>query len=206
MTKRNVIIAVVIIVAAFFLSAPAKRVVERVKEGKVVGRHSLGADGLVKEDPAALAAAAGYPLTVYALASMLTSEGGSGPYEELRARAWVAVNDSRKAPFSGNLVRCLTYRRDYSGQRFGEQGAYRGRYATSKAPTERTLEIARKVLSGELADNTGGAVKFVDINSFGRQPGTRTYPVVAAEWAREGLRPFSVNGARPDFVVFRKVV
>lgn len=145
-------------------------------------------------------------MDAYALARMIRAEGGSGPVPEKQARAWVAVNDSRAHGWS------MLYTIAGPDYLFGQQRGWR--YASGRDertggtvdPFENDLNVAEAVLSGELADNTGGATKFVDIDSFGVQPGTGTYEETVAKWRREsGLEPFEVEGARAPFRVFRRV-
>src|SRR6185369_16563040 len=83
---------------------------------------------------------------------------------------------------------------------FGRQRGWR--YASGQDPYENDLAIAEAVEAGELGDNTGGAVKFVDINSFGAQEGSGSYGDTRDQWAREGLSPRKVDGAASDFRVF----
>ncbi len=202
MTKRNVYIALALVLVAFFLLGGGAAVVTAVQKGKRLTSSTLGPDGLVVEDPKVLAASAGLPLDVYALARMLRSEGGGGSATEKAARAWVARNDARgfKSVFD-----CLTYRVNFGKGRFGQQAAGRGRYATTKDPYEDDARIAGDVMAGRIPDLTKGATKFVDKSGFGTQPGTRTYAAVAAEWAKDGYVASTVPGVDPDFVVFRRV-
>lgn len=145
-------------------------------------------------------------MDAYALARMIRAEGGGGPVPEKQARAWVAVNDSRAHGWS------MLYTIAGPDFLFGQQRGWR--YASGRDertggtvdPYENDLNVAEAVLTGELPDNTGGATKFVDIDSFGVQPGTGTYEETAAKWRREsGLEPFEVEGAQPVFRVFRRV-
>ena len=202
MTRRHVYIAVAVVVLAFFLLGGGAAVVTAVQRGKKLTSSTLGPNGIIVEDPAALAKAAGLSMDANAVARMLRSEGGGGSATEKAARAWVARNDAKAFK---SVFDCLTFRRDFGRGRFGEQGAGRGRYATSKDPYEDDAHIAVEVLAGRIPDPTRGATKFVDKSAFGKQPGTRTYEAVAAEWGREGYVPASVPGVDPDFVVFRKV-
>ncbi len=132
----------------------------------------------------------------YALARMIRSERGSGPQVERLAVAHVALNDAKEHGWS--LLHTLVGPRGH----FGPQRGWR--YATTRDPYESDLELAETVLAGSTRDPTGGAVKFVHINAFGKQEGTRTYEEVRDKWAREGLRPATVAGASSDFRVFRR--
>lgn len=144
-------------------------------------------------------------MDAYAIARMIRAEGGGGPVPEKRARAWVAVNDANAHDWS------LLYTIAGPDYLFGRQRGWR--YASGRTnkdgstvdPYENDLAVAEGVLAGELADNTGGAVKFVDTDAFGVQAGTGTYEETVASWAQEGLQPFTVAGARSTFRVFRRV-
>jgi hypothetical protein len=156
--------------------------------------------GQVDRDPSYLKADAeqivGRAITeeAYALARMLRSEGGHGSVEEKQARAWVAMNDRAAHGWS------LLYTIAGKDRLFGRQRGWR--YASGEDPYENDLAIAEAVLAGELPDNTGGAVKFVDIGSFGAQEGSGSYEATLASWRSEGLSPRKVDGAASDFRVF----
>ncbi len=162
-----------------------------------------GADGRIPDSPQSLAAQAAVTLgrdvavDAYALARMLRSEGGRGPVPEKTARAWVALND-RDAHGWTTLYTIVGPK--------GTFGPQRGwRYASGQDPYENDLYLAEAVLAGQLPDNTGGATKFVDIDSFGVQEGTGSYEALVESWAKDGLQPFEVEGASAPFRVFRRV-
>lgn len=171
----------------------------------------LNAQGQVPMPPEQLLAQAqvtlGRPISMdaYALARMIRAEGGSGPVPEKQARAWVALNDAAAHNWS------LLYTIAGPDLLFGQQIGWR--YASGRNektggtvdPYENDLYVAEAVLAGQLPDNTGGAVKFVDIDSFGVQEGTGSYEDKVADWARDGLQPFEVDGASAPFRVFRRV-
>jgi hypothetical protein len=163
----------------------------------------LGANGQVNADPESLrleaAATLGRDVSMeaYALARMLRSEGGGGSVAELQARAWVALNDA--AAHGWSILHTIAGPDGLFGQQRG------WRYASGKDPYERELGVAELVWSEQLPDNTGGATKFVDIDSFGVQPGTGTYAELVAKWAKERLEPFTVEGTGENFRVFRRV-
>jgi hypothetical protein len=160
----------------------------------------LNAAGQVDRDPAYLKADAEQIVgrfiedDAYAIARMLRSEGGSGSPDEKRARAWVARNDAAAHGWS------MLYTIAGPDRLFGRQRGWR--YASGEDPWENDLAIAEAVLDGRLLDNTGGAVKFVDIKSFGAQEGTGSYETTLAQWRSEGLSPRKIAGAADDFRVF----
>lgn len=135
----------------------------------------------------------------YALARMIRSENGSNTMAAKLAIAWVALNDARALGWG--LLHTLTYNRNRQPQTFGEQKG--GRYSTARDPFENDLLIAEMVLNGDVADPTGGAVKFVNRTAFGVQEGTRSYADVVASWAADGLTPVELDDVG-DLVVFRK--
>lgn len=136
-------------------------------------------------------------MDAYALARMVRSEGGNGPVPEKQARVWVALNDRDAHRWS------TLYTIAGPTGLFGPQRGWR--YASGSDPYENDLYLAEAVLAGQLADNTGGATKFVDIDSFGVQEGTGSYEDLVERWGKDGLAPFEVEGARAPFRVFRRV-
>ena len=48
---------------------------------------------------------------------------------------------------------------------------------------------------------TGGAIKFVDKRSMGKQAGSGSFDALVALWAPEGLRPHEIQDG---LVVFRR--
>lgn len=163
---------------------------------------ALGTNGQVNADPELLRAEAAatlgreVTLEAYALARMLRSEGGKGSPAEKQARAHVALNDA--AAHDWSIVHTIAGPDGLFGQQRG------WRYASGSDPYENDLAVAEAVLEGELEDNTGGAVKFVDIDSFGVQPGTGSYFDLVERWAKEGLEPYTVEGTSDHFRVFRR--
>jgi hypothetical protein len=171
----------------------------------------LNAQGQVPTAPEDLLAEAqvtlGRPIRMdaYALARMVRAEGGSGPVPEKQARAWVALNDAAKHGWS--ILKAVAGPDLLFGQQRGWRYASGRDYkdGSTSDPYENDLYVAEAVLAGQLTDNTGGALKFVDIDSFGVQPGTGTYEETVASWARDGLQPFEVDGTSSTFRVFRRV-
>lgn len=182
-----------------------------VKRGQRLSQSPrLDSNGQVPLDPEELRAQAeatlGRPVSMdaYALARMIRAEGGSGPVPEKQARAWVALNDAHQHGWS------LLYTIAGPDGLFGRQRGWRyasgrdERNGDTSDPYENDLYVAESVLACVLPDNTGGAVKFVDIDSFGVQEGTGSYEDTVAKWAKDGLQPFEVDGASAPFRVFRR--
>jgi hypothetical protein len=168
--------------------------------------------GIITADPADLLAQAsavlGRPISadVHALMRMARSEGIAAA--ELRVH--VALNDladlNDRRGFGWSAFDLITYSTDPNARgKFGTQlhrryASTRDAYAGDAARVE--LAVAEHAAGN---DPTGGALKFVDKSSFGVQVGTSSYDALAASWAAEGLRPFTVPGESDDFVVFRRV-
>lgn len=113
-------------------------------------KHTVGPDGLVLEDPAALAAAAGVDVDVYALASVMQSEeGGDKGRLAVGCAVWNAATRDRSKIMS----------RLAPGGRFGTQAAIP--YAsTSKTPSPRALQLAQAIVDGRVPDIVEGAVQW----------------------------------------------
>lgn len=148
-------------------------------------------------------------LDTFALATMGRSEGVDG----MRARMHVAINDLADLQrtygtgvYSSLAALMLHSKVAAADGHFSEQ--YLGkRYSTIQPPYEGDYHLAEQVIAEHAAgvDPTGGAIKFVDKDSFSTQRGaTATYESKVAEWAQSGLAPFNVDGATDNFVVFRR--
>jgi len=178
------------------------------RRGRLLSTGTMGARGIINEVADVLRAEAervtgrAVSLDAYALARMIRSEAGRQSNENKIARLWVALNDGRERGWTP--YETVTQRRgtDLDG-RFGTQ-SNGGRYATTHDPYEVDLLLAQGVLSGAYANPIGAAVKFLDKRSMGVQPGTRTYAAVTAEWATEGLVPYTVAALGDDLVFFRR--
>lgn len=169
---RKVILLAMLFAGLWFLGAPAALAVrDVVTRGKRLSRSTLVA-GTIAESIEELVSQASTTLgrnvdrAAYALARMLRSEYGSGPVKAKTAMAWVAVNDA--ANLGRDLVWTLNAG-DRKGVAFGSQAGGQ-RYSTAQDPYESDLALAEAVLGEELADPTGGAVKFVHTDSLGRIP------------------------------------
>jgi hypothetical protein len=162
--------------------------------------------GVVPETPAELAEEAAVTLgrfvsvDAYALARMIRSEDGRGSPRRKIAIAWVAVNAARARRVG--LLQLLTTNDRRAPFKFGIQRG--GWCSTAQDPYEVDLKVAERVLDGELADPTGGAIRFVHRDAFGVQEGTGSYASVVERWGAEGLRPVDL-GDVGDLVVFRRV-
>ena len=112
--------------------------------------HVVNARGIVEADPQGLADAAGVPLDVYALASMMQSEEHDDRGRLAVGRAvWNAVRGDRS-----KLVRKLIPHGHFAAQDFGQYAA------TSTAPTARTLALAAAVVEGRVPDFVDKAVQW----------------------------------------------
>lgn len=192
----------------------AGAVVDVFARGSRLTHTSLDDDGVIQDDPGALvnaaAAVVGRDVSAdaYALARMGRSEGVDG----MAFRMFVALNDLDELQqhygthvYSGVAALMLHSKNALSDGRFSEQGLGK-RYATPRDPYEGDLLLAEQVIARHAAgeDPTGGAVKFVDKDSFGVQPGTGSYEAKVADWADDGLYPANLDGATDNFVVFRR--
>ena len=194
-------------------------IMDTITRGKRLTYTTLGADGLIPDDPAELAAQAGevlgrdLPQELYDLARMKRSEQGT---DDGRLRVHVALNDAEEHNWSTHFA--ITYStnaaaRGWYGEQFtpadrapGGQKSVR-RYATTRDPYEGDVTIVERVLleRAQGLDPTGGAVKFVDRSSMGGvQEGSIAYDELVRRWAAEGLHPFTVPGYPADLVVFRR--
>ncbi len=188
-----------------------------VTRGDLLTSSTMGADGVIVETPetlcAAVAATVGRDVTQEAcdLARMIRSEGAAAG----QIRAHVALNDADAHGWSLHFT--LTYSTNPAAKgRYGEQYtpasrapngvASSRRYSTAKDPYEGDLTVAEQALADHAAgiDPSGGAVKFLDKASLSVQEGARDYDTIVADWAQEGLQPFTLPGYSDDFVVFRK--
>jgi hypothetical protein len=182
----------------------------------VITEAHLAPDGRVPDAPATLARIAsaymGREVTpdVYALARMVASETDAHHPETAALRVHVALNDladlNHRKHLNWRPVDLITYSTmPYHRDWFGEQ--YLGRrYGSSKNPTTEDVFTVERAISdrAEGIDPTGGAVKFIDKLSMGKQKGSGSYEAKAAQWAEEGLHPATVDGMPDHFVVFRR--
>jgi hypothetical protein len=181
--------------------------------GQRLTHTSADADGVIQDDPEALVAAAsavmGRPLSpqAYALARMGRSEGVDG----MEYRMHVALNDlgELRERYPGtypDLEQLMIHSKDArSDGRFSAQGLGK-RYATTRDPYEGDYQLALAVIAdhGAGIDPTGGAVKFVDRDSFGVQEGTGSFDDLRERWAGDGLEASKLEGASDNFIVFRR--
>ncbi len=164
-------------------------------------------DGIVRETPAELAAAAaailGAPadLETYALARMGRSEGVDG----MEYRLHIALNEAAARGSSVLALLTRSSRVPQADGMFSRQAL--GKWAaTSHDPYEGDYGLADKVRQDHAngIDPSGGARRFVDKSAFATQPGVkRTYDDVVAAWGAEGYTPVeNLPGASSDFVIF----
>lgn len=172
-------------------------------------------NGVVPDDPEALRAAASQIFgseigrDTFALSRMGRSEGVDG----MEFRMHVALNDldDLQATYGTNVYSSVWALMLHSkvaraDGHFSEQDLGK-RYATDRDSYVGDVNLALQVQADHAAgiDPTGGALKFVDVDSFGVQKGTGSYEEKEAEWAADGLQPATLDGASSNFVVFRKV-
>jgi hypothetical protein len=141
------IIAIVILYCLWQWKFPPRAVVEMAK-------------GIVQEDPESLAAKANVPIEQYSLARVGQSEEGLSSDKAKIAVMWATLNHAQS---TGQTITALVTkgnksRSDYqeANGRYGRQGIHP--YCTTIAdPKPHTIELAGKVLSGEIEDPTYGA-------------------------------------------------
>lgn len=196
----------------------ARGVLDAVDRGSRLTYSTMGADGVIVEDPADLCAqmgaAVGRAVSQDAadLARMIRSEGAAAGI----IRAHVALNDA--AAHNWSLHFTLTYSTNPTAKgRYGDQYtpasqapggvASSRRYSTAHDPYEGDLTVAEQAIADDAngIDPSGGAVKFLDKASLKVQVGARDYDTIVADWAQDGLAPFTLPGFSSDFVVFRRV-
>jgi hypothetical protein len=193
-------------------STVATTVVDFLGRGARLTYGTLGDDGIVAEDPAELVAAASLVMgreistDAYALARMARSEG----IDAGALRIHVALNDladlNDRRGFGWSASDLITYSTDSDARgHFGIQ--LHRRYASTQDPYQGDVVLAEGTMAEHArgADQTLGAIKFVDKSSFGVQAGTGSYADLVTRWAKDGLAPFSIPGESSDFVVFRRV-
>lgn len=172
MTWTTVFIVGVVLLAVVGEGDPIAGVedlLNTIERGQRLTRTTYGKDGVIREDPDALAAEAGTDLDSYALARMISSEHGKDPNVYKAAIAHVAVNYAIHVgrSISGLLLRANNPRHtghfgtqrdiDQSSPDYNESDRYA---STALDPYAGDLEIAQAVLSGAVADATGGAIQF----------------------------------------------
>lgn len=159
--------------------------------------------GVVPGDPAALAASAGVPLPVYALARMIASEAGNRPRAEKLAVGWAARNYARQK-YGGDVFKALTSSGPAGSRgRFGSQNL--GRYAaTGQDPRADDLEIAIAVYARAEPDPTGGGTRFDSpraqdaLAKRGKVKGyNKDSAAVGASRRSEGFREVQIAGIDP---------
>jgi hypothetical protein len=154
-------VGLVIVLVLVLLAGP--EVIDTLDNGPRVGpATSVDDDGLIPDDPAQLAAAAGVALDPYALARCLASEHPRDPTVYLRCVGWAVRNKGSERGVT--LVRLLTDGAGTAGDDyFGEQKAAAGtKYASTRDdPRQRHVEVALEVTSASpAADLTHGATHF----------------------------------------------
>lgn len=203
--KLIVALVALLVVGGFFGGAA---VVDILVRGARLTRSTWREDDAqtIAEDPEELAAAAaevvGQPVDVdeYAAARMCRSEEGRASDFVKRCLIQTACNDAHSK--SWELLRILTVSSvPARSGRFGHQTSRR--YSTAVDPFDSDLQIARLAIADHAAgnDDSQGATKFVDVGAF---PSADKYEAVVVSWAKEGLRPFAIDGCPDRLVFFRR--
>jgi hypothetical protein len=174
--------------------------------------------GVVPYSPDGLASQAGVDLETYALARMLASEEGSADNTTKAAIAWASMNyaaqtgraissvllhavDPNHSGYFGTFINI-----DRASPYYGENAATgkpnkADRYAsTALDPYQGDVDIASGVLSGSIADFTGGATQ------FDRPAGERNPQAVADKRTAAGAQPVDVPGVDPGLRFWRPAV
>lgn len=175
---------------------------------KPVTNAAPDAHGIVRANPAVLAKQAGVSLDVYALARAIASEHPNSSELVKMAVAWVTQNNARRRGVSvASLL--LAPNGLFARQNATVNGKHLGKYAaTGNDPIAQEIAIAGKVLSGAVADPTGGAVQFdsprAQRAALARKvKGYRKTPEqVAAERMKEGKVLVTLTGVDPDYLRF----
>lgn len=143
-------------------------------------------DGVVQEEPQALADAAGVTLDVFALATVIQSEGASLPEAGRHAIGWAVRN---AAGDMTGVFHKLTSAPARAAGKFGSQNL--GRYAaTSRPPMRVNVDLAKRIAAeGYDDDPTGGADQFdsPDAQDALVKAGTKGYKKSSAEVAADRI-------------------
>jgi len=149
-----------------------------------------------------------------ALARMIASETDPRHPETAQIRAHIALNDladlhSRHPDWhwASSIDGVITYSSIPAHNGYFGQQRWGRRYASDKDYNEPQLLAAEKAIADHAAgiDPTGGALKFIDRRAMGGvQAGTGSFDAKVAEWAGEGLHPFTLRGYPDDLYVFRR--
>jgi hypothetical protein len=139
--------------------------------------------GAVNVSPSDLAAQAGVDIEVYSLARMISSEEGRSSNTIKAAVGWAAVNHAQSA--GKTLTDVLTTNKNHQGLYGTQVGGYA---STANDPYEGDIAIANAILSGDIADMTGGA------DQFDRPSGEANADTVAANRIASGSHEVVVPG------------
>jgi len=167
------------------------------KNGKRLSTGKLGAGGVVTTSPEELRQQAEKVLgrkvsmSAYALARVLWSEGAHDSANARKVRGWVLYNDWQKLRKQHGAARWPTLESVvlFSNQKgesglFGEQAGRR--FSTARDPYEGVFMDAEALIKAFRTgpDITGGATKFVDTKSLGKQKGSegKTLASLEKEW------------------------
>lgn len=201
-------VLVVAIALALFVGAETRTVSPDADRRRA---HDAPDGGYLPIQPRVLASAAGVSPDVMTAARIIRSEAGTGIEAEQIAVVMVALTQSAHllghALGEGDLTTAVTRGKTGDGY-YGAQDAPGRWISTRQEPTAADLALARRILTGEFSDNTGGARRFLHVASqdaaHARKPATnRPSAEVIAKWVGEGFEPRQVPGVSPGrFLVF----
>lgn len=161
------------------------------------------------EDPASKASHLGLDLDTYAASRLIASEGYGGPKPEkplaLTGIIWAAKNVAKKRVTTLAKVLLKSSDPEANGH-FGEQ---HGRWASTRIePKPYHIEIAQRVMLGQIPDPTGGATGFLDASVWekGLQAGRKLRPLaeILMGWAGEKMWTGPVAGITTAYLAFFK--
>jgi len=142
-----------------------------------------------------------YPLSVIALATMISSEAGGASNAVRGAIGWTAKNRSLK---TGQSI----YQIIAPSGRFGVQGTAKREFSTSRPPSKRDLGIASQISIDQIKDTTRGSTSF-DHPSAQRKymaqqaEGYKNTPELVAENRRKsGMSMVTLPGVSPEYIRF----
>lgn len=139
--------------------------------------------GAVNVPPETLASQAGVDVDTYSLARMISSEEGRSSNTIKAAVGWAAMNHANAAGKSITAV--LTQNKNHQGLYGTQVGGYA---STALDPYEGDIAIATGILTGTIADMTGGA------DQFDRPSGEANPDAVAQNRIDSGSHEVTVAG------------
>lgn len=155
------------------------------------------------------AVAAARELDEYSLARVLASEAAGRKEAERIAIGHVVMNEARARKLS---VTALVTSGKVGAGNYGAQNAGGRFVSTARDPYTADLDLARKLIRGQIPDPTGGARKFFHPAAQDKQVAagvkgvTKSAAEVIAAWKGDGYQPVIVAGVPADeFLAFRRI-